>query len=363
MTLRPSNAFGLLRRFTTIPLRPGFSRGRPLVLSGLSLRLPKNAVRSAGHWENRRPRFSRFGRVQGIYALWLMNPLFRVGLGAVGFAGGVFYYTNLEYVPISGRRRFNFISPDQEVGLAKDGFREVMQEFGNKVLPPHHPYSVLVSSVVARLLQAAGLQSNEWQVRVIDDPNVMNAFVMPGGKVFVFSGILPICAGEDGLAHILGHEIAHNIAHHTAEKLSKSGFILGLALVIAVTLDVSGYLAQGLVDIALARTNSRTQESEADYIGLLLASHACYSPQAAIGLWQRMAKAEQYSPPEFLSTHPASKNRVTQLEQWLPKAKEVQSESECGGTIGLASDFREAFRQPNYGLASHVGTDDSDEFF
>ena len=334
MAFRRLPALTSLHQYTTAPtcLLPTYRqtahhRPRPL--------LSRLLARPASQWGRPRPTYSRFGRAQRLYALWLMSPLFRVGLGAVGVAGGVFYFSNLEYVPVSGRRRFNFISPEQEAALAQDGFRQVMQQFGNQVLPPNHPYSRLVNKVVARLLPVSGIQDQQWEVRVIDDPNQKNAFVMPGGKVFVFSGILPICAGDDGLAQVLGHEIGHSVAHHTAEKLSKSGFVLGLALIIALTFDVSGSLAQSLVDIALNRTNSRTQESEADYIGLLMAAKACYDPQAAVGLWQRMAKAEQYAPPQFLSTHPASKNRVTQLEHWLPEAEEVQSKSECGSTMGF----------------------------
>ena len=374
MPFRPPPAFNSLSRLATAPLRPSLLPYRSSAHYRPGPPLAKLPTRPASQWgPYQRPKYNRFSRVQGLYALWLTSPAFRISLGAVGVAGGAFYFSNLEYVPVTGRRRFNFISPEQEAALAGDQFKLVMQEFGNKVLPPNHPYSRLVNAVVERLLPASGLQDQDWEVRVIDDPNVKNAFVTPGGKVFVFSGILPICAGDDGLAHVLGHEIGHTVAHHTAEKMSKSGFVLGLALVFALTFDVSGYLAQSIVDIALNRTNSRTQESEADYIGMLMASKACFDPQAAIGLWQRMAKAEQFAPPQFLSTHPASKNRIVNLQGWLPEAEEVQSKSECGSTIGFgkdaifnvslfgadnsfsaASDFRDAFRRPNYGLAKRV---------
>ena len=379
MAFRPLSAFTSLPRLTPAPRstprlphtyrQPALFRPHPF--------LAKLPTRPASQWGRPRPTYSRFGRAQGLYTLWLTSPAFRLGLGAVGVIGGVFYFSNIEYVPVSGRRRFNFISPQQEAALAQDGFKQIMQQFGSQVLPPNHPYSRLVNRVVARLLPVSGLQDQQWEVRVIDDRNQKNAFVMPGGKVFVFSGILPICAGEDGLAHVLGHEIGHSVAHHTAEKLSKSGFILGLALIIGLTFDISGSLAQSIVDIALNRTNSRTQESEADYIGLLMAAKACYDPQAAIGLWQRMAKAEQYAPPQFLSTHPASTSRVTQLQHWLPEAEEVQTKSECGNTMGFgksdqpgksaygahdlftaASEFRDAFRRPEYGLAERVESDD-----
>ena len=343
MAFRPVLLFTSLRRLA--PLPQGGTRRLPHIyrqqaLYGPHLLLFQLPARSASRWGRPRPTYSRFGQAQGLYTLWLASPTFRVGLGAAGVAGGVFYFSNLERVPVSGRRRFNCISPAQEAALAQDGFRQIMRQFGNQVLPPDHPYSRLVNRVVARLLPVSGVQDQQWEVRVIDDPNEKNAFVMPGGKVFVFSGILPICAGDDGLAHVLGHEIGHSVAHHTAEKLSKSGFVLGLALIVALTFDVSGSLAHYIVDIALNRTNSRTQETEADYIGMLMAAKACYSPQAAVGLWQRMAKAEQYAPPQFLSTHPASKNRVTQLQQWLPEAEKMQAKSDCEITRGLGMSFQ-----------------------
>ena len=335
MACRPRRVFTSFSRLTTAPPHPSFVPYRSPALHKPIALASKLPVRPASQWvRGPRPKYSRFSRVEGLYALWRTSPAFRIGLGLVGVAGGIFYFANIEYVPVTGRRRFNFISPEQEASLAEEQYKAVMQEYDGKVLPPDHPYSRAVVAVAARLLPASGLQDQQWEVRVINDPSV-NAFVMPGGKIFVFSGILPVCAGNDGLAHVLGHEIAHSVAHHTAEKLSKSGFILGLALVIALTFDISGHLAQSVVDIALSRTNSRTQESEADHIGLLIASKACYDPQAAIGLWQRMTKAEQYAPPQFLSTHPASANRIVKLQGWLPEAEAVRWKSECGSTIGF----------------------------
>lgn len=98
----------------------------------------------------------------------------------------------------------------------------------------------MVNKVLARLIPAAGLEGQNWEVKVIDAPEQMNAFVLPGNKVFVFSGILPICAGEDGLAAVLGHEIAHNIAHHDSEKLSQRFYLIPLALLLTWTFDIAG---------------------------------------------------------------------------------------------------------------------------
>jgi len=138
----------------------------------------------------------------------------------------------------------------------------------------------------------------------------MNAFVLPGGKVFVYSGILPIAKTDDGLAAILGHEIAHNVARHQAEQLS-SLVILAPVRWAFIYLDYAGFTAgfgRVLADLALnfglMMPASRKQESEADYIGLMMMAKACYDPKAAVKVWQRMEAANKSDIPQWLSTHP-----------------------------------------------------------
>ena len=247
--------------------------------------LPRTPVRLASQRGPRRPQYNRFGNAQTIYSVWKTSPNFRYGVGAVGLSIGGIYYYNLEQVPISGRRRFNCISPAREEAMAKSQYQGIMQAYGREILPPSHPDSKMVNKVLQRLIPAAGLEGQNWEVKVIDDPEQMNAFVLPGGKVFVFSGILPICAGEDGLAAVLGHEIAHNVAHHTGEKLSQMTYLIPLGLLLTFTFDIPGQFSQFLLDIAFEKPGSREMESEADYIGLLMMAKACYDPNAAVGLW------------------------------------------------------------------------------
>lgn len=273
-------------------LRPGASPYRRL--------LPRSPARLASQQGPRRTQYNRFGNTHVLHSLWRTSPNVRYGVGAVGLAGGGIYYYNRETVPISGRRRFNCISTAWEERMAESQYQGVMQEYGRHVLPPSHPDSEIVNKVLRRLIPAAGLQGQNWEVKVIDDPEQENAFVLPGGKVFVFSGILPVCAGEDGLAAVLGHEIAHNVAHHTAEKVSQFAYLIPLALFLVWTFDISGQLAQLMVNIALERPGSRKMESEADYLGLLMMAQACYDPNAAVGFWERMSKAEQHAPPQIL---------------------------------------------------------------
>jgi predicted Zn-dependent protease len=137
--------------------------------------------------------------------------------------------------------------------------------------------------------------------------------VIPGGKVFVYSGILPTAQTDDGLAAILGHEIAHNLARHQAESMSRAAIILTPLTAALVLLDAMygfGYgpgrfLGNIAMEFGLARPASRVQESEADFIGLMMMAKSCYDPYAAVGVWQRMEEGEKQEIPQWLSTHPS----------------------------------------------------------
>jgi predicted Zn-dependent protease len=176
-----------------------------------------------------------------------------------------------------------------------------------------------------------------------------NAFVIPGGKVFVYTGILNIAKTDDMLAAILGHEIAHNLARHAAESMSRDIIITVPIRFLMFFLDSTGYtmgLGRILGDLALGfgvqRPASRQQESEADYIGLLLMAKSCYNPSAAVTVWERMGAAEKaagQSIPEWMSTHPSSSNRMQKMQEWIPKAEETRNESGCAAMAGYLPSF------------------------
>jgi hypothetical protein len=163
-------------------------------------------------------RFSAAGEAYGLLSRWAARPTFYRDVGVItAGAGGVYLY-NLEEVPVSGRRRFNIISPGLEESLGKATVDQVKEEYQGQFLSDHDPRVRQIKQVLERLLPFAegeGLTGMEWEVHVIDSPE-QNAFVAPGGKVFVFTGILPLCKDDDGIAAVLGHEIAHVVAHHTA---------------------------------------------------------------------------------------------------------------------------------------------------
>lgn len=260
----------------------------------------------------------------------------------IGAGGVAFYVYNLEEVPITHRRRFNIFSPDaeKEVAGSSNEYQQQLNEYRGKVLPPNHHLTKIVTRVVNRLLPTTGgLAGDDWQIHVIDAPEIQNAFVMPGGKVFVFTGILAICQSEDGVATVLGHEIAHNVAHHVAERISGQLWAYAFAFGVSFFFDWSGNLSTQIAQLLLSLPNSRTQEEEADHIGLLMMAEACYDPREAVAFWERMAKAEKVTTLEFLSTHPSTFNRIDHIKKWVPEALEKYNAKGCSMTSQFARDF------------------------
>lgn len=170
------------------------------------------------------------------------------------------------------------------------------------------------------------------------------------GKVFVFTGIFSLAPDDASLAHVLSHEIAHNLAHHTAERLSRRAIYLPALLALSFMLDVSGQAAGFVLSLLYEWPGSRREESEADKIGLMMMARACYDPTAAVGLWTRMEKEQRRvqaagrggQVPAFLSTHPSDRNRIRDIEGWMPDARDVLEQSECGSTIGFVDQFRKS---------------------
>ncbi|KAF9691500.1 hypothetical protein EKO04_010529 [Ascochyta lentis] len=294
------------------------------------------------------PQYQRFNArsgITGLFTRWAARPTFYRDVGVLTAGTGTIYVLNLEEVPVSGRRRFNFVPAKMEEALGESTVAEIKQQYAGRFLPDHDPRVRLVKKVLERLLPFAfqegqGLSEMAWEVHVIDSPEE-NAFVVPGGKVFVFTGILPHCQDEDGIAAVLGHEIAHVVAHHTAERMSQAPLLL-LPLLASLALDISFYSANMLLQLFLSMPASRKHEAEADYIGLLMSAQACYRPEAALEFWTRMEKVGQGGPPEFLSTHPSSHNRGEKIREALPRAWEVAEQSECQGTGRLVGGFRSA---------------------
>ncbi|EUC44879.1 hypothetical protein COCMIDRAFT_97039 [Bipolaris oryzae ATCC 44560] len=295
-----------------------------------------------------RPQYKRFssssGGLSGLLYRWAARPTFYRDIGILSAGAGAFYLYNLEEVPVSGRRRFNIIPAELEEAIGRSSVDQVREQYAGRILPDNDMRVRKVKKVLQRLLPYAegeGLQGLDWEVTVIESPE-QNAFVAPGGKVFVFTGILPLCRDEDGIAAVLGHEIAHVVARHTAERMSQAPLVLIGVLALSL-FDISFYSGKLLIDLFLSMPASRKHEAEADFIGLMMMAQGCYKPQAAMDFWARMEKMGNGEPPQILSTHPSHHNREEKIREWLPKALEKAEASECYSTSQYANQFSSAF--------------------
>lgn len=231
--------------------------------------------------------------------------------------------------PYTNRSQFLLIPESQEVQMGNQAYAQALND--PKVVLSENPAEVEPVKRVAERIIAAAKQSKyaeraksfQWEVTVVKNDKTKNAWALPGGKIAVYTGIFPEAKNENGLAAIMGHEVVHALARHGAERVSQHS-IANVGLQIAtVALDlkpVTQTLAMQALGIGVLLPFGRSHESEADYIGLLLAADAGYDPREAVLLWERMAESSKDSPPEFLSTHPAHKTRIENLRKWMPEA-------------------------------------------
>ncbi|KAF9578769.1 hypothetical protein BGW38_005275, partial [Lunasporangiospora selenospora] len=267
----------------------------------------------------------------------LMPSAPRNGGGSIAVLGGGYYIAHLETVPMTGRRRFIDVSVRQEEKMAKEAYKQVMS------MPSTHcsessNLGDLNKAILPIFSKYCSLLDLDWEFHVIDSDE-KNAFVMPGGKVFVFTGILPIAQNEDGLATVLGHEIAHQLARHSAEKLSFTKVALFLGVMISLVFDPSLMMQRLIMDLGMMLPFSRKCETEADQIGLQLMAQACFDPRESIKMWGRMHAQERGPSIGFLNTHPTSKNRIVKLEEWMPEALDTWHKSDCATTNAYAQMF------------------------
>ena len=245
--------------------------------------------------------------------------------------------TSCATVPVTGRRSLNLI-PDAELArMSLESYRKVIDEAELSTDPAQLERVRRVGDRIARAtvsyLRAHQLPYDQfqWEFNVIQDDEQVNAWAMPGGKIAVYTGILPVSENDAGLAAVLGHEIAHVLAKHGNERMSRALLVqLGGQTLSAATrqrpawtsnLLLASYGAGAQVGVLLP--HSRLQESEADHIGLILMAIAGYDPRAAIGLWQRMGQVGGSRPPSFLSTHPQPQARIADMQRHMPEAMAI----------------------------------------
>jgi predicted Zn-dependent protease len=227
--------------------------------------------------------------------------------------------------PYTGRQQLMLVSESQEAALGEEAYRQILR--GSSVLPEgaavkDSEANRIVRRVGERIARASNRPDYRWEFKIVNDPETVNAFCVPGGKVAVYTGIFPVARDEAGLAVILGHEVAHALERHAGERMSQAQ-LLGAGLAVAGASGLNPQLLQALglgANVGLILPFGRSQESEADHVGLILMAKAGYDPRVALEVWERMGKKEKGAPPEFLSTHPGYETRVQQLTAWMPEA-------------------------------------------
>jgi len=245
------------------------------------------------------------------------------------------FITGCQTVPVTGRKELNLVSADQEAQLGLSSFDELKK---TTPISKDPAANAMVQRVGKRLAQVASpdLPDAQWEFVVFDSKEA-NAFCLPGGKVGVYTGLLPIAKDDAGLATVLGHEIGHAVAHHGAERLSQAQVSQGLGSVAGTALGSTSYAQYQNLFMAMYGVgsqvgyelpHSRKQESEADHIGLIYMARAGYDPQAALAFWQRFSDYNKQQGggqssflSRFLSTHPVDEQRMADLQKLLPEAQ------------------------------------------
>ena len=233
----------------------------------------------------------------------------------------------------TGRSQFILISPDAAIIESEAAYLDTVRQLDDEDKLVDDPLTVArVARITGRLVSVAIAEFPEsadwkWSVAIVDDPEMVNAWCMAGGRMAVYTGLFDqLELTDDEFAQIMGHEISHALANHTAERMSRAiATTLGVAA-IGVASDNSGAAMAGtalVANLALTLPNSREAENEADVMGMVLATEAGFDPEAAVTLWQKMGDLNDERPAEFLSTHPAPENRQAALNGMIPEMLKV----------------------------------------
>lgn len=242
--------------------------------------------------------------------------------GVILVGGATFYVINLDETEITHRKRFLIMSREQEERLGASVFTDVVRQNVKNILPSSHPDTIAVRKCLMRLVRRSEMESLQrlsWEVVVIRNDKTANAFVLPGGKVVVFTGIFPAARDEQGLATVLSHEVSHVLLRHGAERFSSNMVIASLLLAASAFFGVPISSLNMFSKLLLELPNSRLHELEADAVGLILMARACYKPAEAVAFWQRMDQLTKSAPPQWMSTHPANATRIQQVKDKLPE--------------------------------------------
>lgn len=245
------------------------------------------------------------------------------------FASSLLFLTSCQVVPETGRHQLILMSASQEMQLGLSSFEKIKKETPRS---RNAAQQAMVDRVGKRIAAVANLPGAQWEFVLFESPQA-NAFCLPGGKVGIYTGILPITKDETGLATVMGHEVAHAVARHGAERVSEGMLWSAGGQALGGSIEKYSPQTQALImgaygvgtQVGRQLPHSRSQESEADRIGLIYMARAGYDPAAAVSFWQRFQSYNEKqggaSTPWFLRTHPLNRTRIKQIQSWLPEAR------------------------------------------
>ncbi len=259
----------------------------------------------------------------------------RIGQVLVTLALTGMFVWSCSSVPITGRRQLSLVPDDQVMGMAASQYDTVLM---TSKLSTNKEQTAMIKRCGARIQKAvetyfasqkqtAQLAGYEWEFNLIESDE-MNAWCMPGGKVAFYTGILPVCKDETGIAVVMGHEVAHAVAKHGNERMSQAMLAQYGSVALDVAMAKNSAQTKQMASMAFGigaqygalLPFGRKQESEADHLGLIFMAMAGYDPHAAVPFWERMASGGGGKPPEILSTHPSDETRIADLNRLMPEA-------------------------------------------
>jgi predicted Zn-dependent protease len=252
------------------------------------------------------------------------RPLIAIVIAAV-VVGVLLLHSHRHTTPVTHREQHLGLTLAQQVKLGNQQYAKTLRANRARIVSSGPEYAEVQR--VARRIDAVASRDQPsfvWKVTLIRKKEA-NAFCLPGGKIVVYTGILPVAQNDAQLATVLGHEVAHATAEHVAERLEREHLTAAAAAIIAggVAFTPSQYVqVLALLGVGDSLHFSRSQESEADHIGLVYMARAGYDPHQAVAFWKRMLRASKgKEPPEFISDHPSDAHRVQRVESWLPEAE------------------------------------------
>jgi metalloendopeptidase OMA1, mitochondrial len=253
------------------------------------------------------------------------RPLIAIAIAIVVVGVLVLVQTHRQTTPVTERTQHVELSDAQQVQLGNQQYQKTLRQDRAAIISSGPQYAE-VQRVAKRIEAVAGRDKPafQWRVTLLRKTEA-NAYCLPGGKIVVYTGILPVTRNDAALATVLGHEVAHATAEHSAERIEREHLTKIAAAIIAggVAFTPGQYLrVAALLGAADSLPFSRSQESEADHIGLVYMARAGYQPREAVAFWKRMQRASKgKEPPEFASDHPSDKHRIERIEKWLPEAE------------------------------------------